>query len=182
MNRLIKTIIGLILCFAVVFSAIHIAKAVYPKDYEIYVLKYSKEFNVSEDLIYAIIKTESNFNSGAKSAKDAFGLMQIIEPTGEWIAETLGFDDFYKEMLFDPETNIKMGTYYISYLLKMYENDEKCALCAYNAGYKKVDSWLLNEKYSKDEKKLNVVPYPETEKYVNQVLNNKKIYAYLYRK
>ena len=181
MNRLIKTLVCLIVAIAVVFSAVHIAKIVYPKDYEDYVLKYSEEFNVSKDLIYAIIKTESNFNADAKSAKDAIGLMQIIGPTGEWIAETLGFDDFYEDILFDPETNIKMGTYYISYLLKMYENDEKCALCAYNAGYKNVDSWLSNEKYSKDEKKLEVVPYPETEKYVNQVLNNKKIYAYLYR-
>ncbi len=181
MNRLIKTLVCLIVAIAVVFSAVHIAKIVYPKDYEYYVLKYSEEFNVSKDLIYAIIKTESNFNADAKSAKDAIGLMQIIGPTGEWIAETLGFDDFYEDILFDPETNIKMGTYYISYLLKMYENDEKCALCAYNAGYKNVDSWLSNEKYSKDEKKLEVVPYPETEKYVNQVLNNKKIYAYLYR-
>ena len=102
-----------------------------------------------------------------------------MRPTGEWIAEQWG-EPFSPASLSDPETNIRMGCFYISYLLDMYEGNETCALAAYNAGYANVNSWLRHEKYSKDGKTLTLIPYPETAQYVNRVKNNEKIYDRLY--
>ena len=152
---------------------------VYPVAYEETVKRYAEEYNVDEELIYAVIKAESNFKEKAVSGKSAKGLMQIMEPTAEWIAAKIS-DPALSAELQDPETNIRMGTYYISYLLDMYGGDKKCALSAYNAGHANVDSWLLTEKNSKDGKTLERIPFPETEKYVNLVLKNEKIYHYLY--
>ena len=152
---------------------------VYPIAYEDIVTEYAKEYGVEEELIYAVIKAESNFKEDAVSKKNATGLMQIMEPTAEWIASKISGPDLSSELQ-DPKTNIQMGTYYLSYLLDMYEGDKKCALSAYNAGYANVDSWLLTEKNSKDGEKLDRIPFPETEKYVNLVLKNEKIYHYLY--
>lgn len=176
-----KRLFIIILTIIIAFSVIHkIAKVVYPQGHKEYVEIYSEKYDVSKTLIYGMIKAESNFDNEAVSNKNASGLMQIMEPTGEWVAQKLGIADFEYEMLSDPETNIEMGCFYISYLLDMYDGNKKCALSAYNAGHANVDSWLLNEKYSYDGKTLNVIPYPETEKYVNVVMQNEKIYEYLY--
>lgn len=180
MNKFIKIVLVLFGFLLLYFGAVKIAKVEYPIAHEQYVEKYAREYGLSEGFVYAIIKAESNFSHEAVSGKEASGLMQIMEPTGEWIAQKLGMKDYTKESLFDPETNIEMGCYYISYLLDMYGGDKKCALAAYNAGHANVDQWLQNKKYSKDGESLDNIPYPETEKYVNLVLKNEKIYHYLY--
>lgn len=181
MNK-IKKIIFILLCFLLVFFVLgKIAKLLYPVEHEEFVSKYSEKFDISNNLVYAVIKAESNFKHEAESGKNASGLMQIMAPTGSWIADKLGIQNFSRELLYVPEINIEMGCYYLSYLLDMYDGDRKCALAAYNAGYSNVDSWLLNKKYSKDGKTLEVIPFPETEKYVNQVLKNEQIYKFLYK-
>ena len=167
--------------YLIFWSGVSIAKKVYPVKHKVYVEKYAKEYDLDKNLVYAVIKAESNFAHDAVSGKEAQGLMQIMGTTGEWISEKIGISDFTQDELKDPKTNIEMGTFYISYLLKMYNGNEKNALCAYNAGHAKVDSWLKNKKYSHDGETLNVIPYPETEKYVNLVLMNKKIYDFLYK-
>ena len=180
MKKIKRLFIIILIVLAAFFCINKIAEKIYPLGHKDYVENYALKYDVPEMLVYGIIKAESNFNHNAVSNKNASGLMQIMEPTGEWIAEKLGITDFDAEMLSDPETNIEMGCFYISYLLDMYDGDRKCALSAYNAGYANVNSWLLNKKYSYDGETLNVIPYPETEKYVNIVMQNEKIYEFLY--
>lgn len=181
MNKFVKILIIVLSLLLLYLAAMKFARIEYPVGHEAYVEQYAEEYGLSENFVYAIIKAESNFNHQAKSGKNASGLMQIMEPTGEWIADRLGMKDYSKDALSDPETNIEMGCFYISYLLDMYGGDKKCALAAYNAGHANVDSWLLSKKYSKDGKTLDNIPYPETEKYVNLVLKNEKIYNCLYK-
>ena len=146
----------------------------YPNNYVLSVKKYAKMYDVPQELVFSVIKAESNFDKNAKSLKGAIGLMQIMEPTGEWVAQKIKMDGFYKELLYDPDVNIEIGCFYLSYLLDLYKNDEKCALAAYNAGPANVDKWL------KDEKTLDKIPFPETEEYVKKVTKNIKIYDFLY--
>jgi len=179
-----KLRVFLVFILIIVISAglfFSVVKAVFPLKYENYIKRYSSEYKIDPYLIMGIIKAESNFEHDAVSSKNASGLMQITKSTAEWIADELGIIDFqYERDISSPQINIKMGCFYIDYLLSMYSGREKCALAAYNAGFNNVDSWLLNDKWSKDGINLDKIPFPETEKYVGKISNYKKIYEFFY--
>lgn len=89
--------------------------------YSEYVTKYSEEYNVDQLLVYAVIKAESNFDESVVSNSNAKGLMQIMDATADEVASNIMTDrTFETDMLFDAETNIKIGTKYLSELLKKY--------------------------------------------------------------
>lgn len=172
-------IFGLII-FGIVFGSKAVLKCVYPIKYEELVEKNSKEYAVEKELIYAIIKCESGFDENAKSHAGACGLMQITPETFEWVCryqaknKDLKSDDIHK-----PETNIKIGTLFISTLIKKYKN-EVLALCAYNAGTNAADRWLRENKEFKKSADTEHIPYPETKEYVKRVQRAKKMYKKLY--
>ena len=134
------------------------------------VTMYSFKYNVDANLILAVIKAESNYNENALSNKGAIGLMQIMPSTGEYISLKLN-ENFNENMLFSTETNIKYGTYYLSYLINKF-NSIDLVIAAYNAGEGNVLYWL--SKYSVDGEKLDKIPFKETENYLSKV---KKYYS-----
>ena len=93
-----------------------IMKKIYVTEYSEYVEKYSNEYNVDKYLIYATIKAESNFNKNAQSKKGAKGLMQLLESTGQEIANGMNIS-INNDDLFDANINIMLGTKYISRLM-----------------------------------------------------------------
>ncbi len=180
-SRILIGIIALVI-FAVAAILIipYIKKDLYPREYSEYVTLYSKEYNVPEPLIYAVIHSESNFNEDAVSSAGAVGLMQLMPDTFQWIAKRIDMD-LENSDITDPETNIKCGTYYLGYLYQRFENWETC-LAAYNAGPNKVSNWLSDSRYSDDEKSLKNIPITETRNYVNRVSAAEKEYVKLYYK
>lgn len=91
-----------------------IMKKMYPKEYSEYVYTYSEKNNVDPLLIFAIIKAESNFDSDVVSHSNAMGLMQLLEKTASEVMVNQIEEEFSKDMLFDPEENIKIGTKYFA--------------------------------------------------------------------
>ena len=152
-------------------------KITYKKDYSEYVSKYSEEYNVEEDLIYAIIKAESNFDPNAQSNKDAQGLMQLMYSTAEEIADKINIS-LTEDNILDPEININLGTNYISSLLNKYDCVE-IALAAYNAGSGNVDKWIENGVIQSDGSDIENIPYKETNTYVRKVMRDYNIYLQL---
>ena len=150
----------------------------YPKTYFEHVEKYSKEYGVPEYIIYSTIKVESNFNSGALSEKGAVGLMQITPDTFEWIQMLLR-EELADGLLYDPETNIKYGTYLLSYLYDEFGNWETVH-AAYNAGMSRVKEWLRDERYSAEDNKLKNIPFEETREYVKKIADAATEYKKLY--
>lgn len=144
----------------------------YPLKYEYFILNSSAQFNVEPSLIASIINSESSFKKDSVSSKGAVGLMQIMPSTASMVAKQLKLSEYD---LFDEQTNIKIGTYYLSTLLS-YFDDLNVAICAYNAGPTRVKSWLQNEQFSTDGKTLVNIPYVETQKYLANVLKNIKFY------
>lgn len=152
----------------------------YPLKYEDEIKEASEKYNVDETLIYAIIKTESNFNPDAESSAGARGLMQIMPETFEWIQTYYTDDDNYTaDDLYNYKVNIDYGTHLLSILLDMYE-DRNTAICAYNAGVGRVDGWLEDLRYSDDGITLNDIPIEETKNYIEKVRTNENAYIKLY--
>lgn len=160
-----------------------IKKIQYPKKYSLIVEKYSELYDVEEELVYAVIRTESHFDPDSESGAGAKGLMQITPECFDFLQNIIPDDDKNYEVsdLYDPEINIKFGTYFLSYLLDRYDNVENTAVAAYNAGFGAVDSWLSDPECSSDGKILSTILYSETENYVIKVENAKKMYIEIYK-
>lgn len=149
----------------------------YPLKYRAEIISSANEFNVDASLVAGMINAESSFDKTAKSNAGAIGLMQLMPSTARWCSLMLGIS-FYDEMLYLPKVNIRLGTYYISYLINKFKNVDT-AICAYNAGEGVVRSWLNNEKYSNDKNSLLKIPYRETREYLKKVSTSARIYRYI---
>lgn len=119
------------------------------KLYDPIIKAYSLRYKVPADLIHSIIKAESDYDSRALSVKGAAGLMQLMPDT----ASQYGVRD-----RFDPEDNIKGGIQYLRDLCKLFNNDTKFVLAAYNAGQNAISKFG------------GIPPYPETREYIRRVM------------
>lgn len=176
-NRL--KIIFILILFSVVFIGFNfkfVERIFYPRKYNEYVQKYSKEYRIDENLVYSVIKAESKFIPDAQSHKGAKGLMQISDTTAKWAEREIGIDS---KKIFEPETNIKTGCWYLSRLYKEFGKRD-LVIAAYNGGSGNVRSWLKDEEYSKDGKNLHNMPFDETSEYVDKVNKNYKMYNKIY--
>lgn len=154
-------------------------KKIYVKEYSESVEKYSKQNNLDPNLVYAIIKAESNFNENAVSSSGAVGLMQLMDKTANEVADKLDIPNYNIDMLYKTDDNIKLGTKYYSILYEKYGNNA-VALMAYNAGGGNVDRWIQNGIIKKDGSDAENIPYKETNNYVRKILRDYEIYKELY--
>lgn len=166
---------------AIVFSVFLVSYGVscyyayfYPLQHKESIVFYAEKYDVEPELIASIINVESGFKANAKSNKGAIGLMQVLPSTAEWVSQQLGID-YAKIDLFDVNTNLQIGSYYFSYLLHYYE-DQKLAICAYNAGLGNVNRWRGLSLITEENGEIKNIPFKETENYLNSVLKNLKYY------
>ena len=155
-----------------------IERLIYPKNFSEYVIKYSEKYAVPSDLVFAIIKAESNFKSDAVSHVGAIGLMQIMPSTCEWLAKYHLGENGSALSLYDPETNIRYGVYYLQYLFSRFGSWEK-AIIAYNWGEGNLSSFLEDNEYV--EGKYRTIPVKETRNYVSKVVRFWNKYDELYK-
>lgn len=166
--------------FILINNSTTMIRMAYPVKYSETVELYSKKFGVDPNLVYAVIKAESNFTADAVSKKQAVGLMQITKTTGAWGARTLKLDNYSFDSLYDPEINIMIGCWYLSTLMQEFDNDLQLVLTAYNAGSGNVNQWLVDKRYSGDGGSLSDIPFNETHKYVKKVNEYYGVYKKLY--
>lgn len=155
---------------------------IYPKKYTELVEQYAAQYQVDENLIYAVIKTESGFQPDAVSENNAKGLMQITEDTFHWIGTKLDGNEseqYVHDDLFRPEVNLQYGVFLLSYLIEEF-GDYRVVLSAYHAGRGAANQWLQNQEYSSDGRTLQVIPYADTDHYVKKVMKNYQNYQKLY--
>ena len=157
-------------------------RAQHPLEYADWIVQYAMEQDLDPALVSAVILCESSYNPQAVSRLGARGLMQLMEDTAGWIAHKLDEDDasYTFDRLFEPETNIRFGTWYLGYLSRRFGGDATKIVCAYHAGQGNVDAWLKNPEYSSDGVTLDVIPTSDTAAYASRVLRARDVYRKYY--
>src|SRR5215510_13648514 len=140
----------------------------------------AQERELDPYLILGLIRQESLFDLQARSPAAAQGLMQLLPSTASRVAKQIGISPPSNEQLFQPETNLALGTQYLRDLLQHYSNDWFKAIAAYNAGEAAVDRWEKEILTDDAEEFVERIPYLETRGYVKLVLRNHRIYKRLY--
>ena len=183
--RLIAAIAALVLALAaltlwiVVDRAPEVVMQRYPMEYESTIRLCARLNDIPPAYVASVILAESSYDPQAVSSVNAQGLMQLLPSTAEWIAGKLG-ETYAEGSLFDPETNIRYGCWYLGFLMQRYGGDMRLASSAYHAGQGTVDKWLQNPEYAPDGVHLAVIPYDTTDTYVQRVLKYYEKYAELY--
>lgn len=164
MKNKILSIVGAAICFLfLLFVALDL---LFPIRYYGIVKKYCKEYNVEPSVVLAVIWTESKFRPEAVSSAGACGLMQLMPSTAKWLAFKLDCE-YGDDKLFEPEYNIMMGIYYLSYLKTKFTGDY--VLAAYNAGEGNADKWIASG---------GTIKFSETREYIDKVNTVKRIYKF----
>jgi len=130
-----------------------------------------------EDLLIALIRQESAFNPHARSQVGALGLMQLMPQTVRLFEKRMS-----KQKLYDPESNVRIGSRYFEKLLEYYQGNASLALAAYNAGLNHVDRWQARYPFNDPVLFLDLIPFKETRNYVAFIGRNYFWYKMLYSK
>ncbi len=175
----LRSLLIVLLTFCVLYFSVGegktvILKKIYPIEYAQQVEKYAEEFSLDKNLVYAVIKVESNFNPDAVSVVEAKGLMQLMDETAEECNRLGRFGYNIPGDIYSPDCNIRLGCSYISRLFDKY-GDMRLAVAAYNAGVGNVDKWLV------EDAGLENIPYKETRNYVKKVFDAFEQYNRLYK-
>lgn len=172
-RKITITIISIILITAGILGYLYFPKifgsVIYPLEYKDFIIKSANDNNLDPSLVAGIIYTESHFNPKATSRVGAKGLMQLMPATAKSISSQLE----EKEMgdLFDPQTNIRYGSYYIAQKISEFNGNVDAALAAYNGGSSVGNRYLTSREAS--------IPR-ETQGFIKKVNAAKDEYAKLY--
>jgi soluble lytic murein transglycosylase len=162
--------LGAIAAYAVIDKPAWYTRLRYPLQYEHIISSHSQNYEIDGALLAAVIYTESKFDPEAESKSGALGLMQLLPTTADGIATFTGGTEFETDDLYDPELNVRYGSFYLKRLLDRY-GELELALAAYNAGQATVDGWI-DEQVG--------IQYPETRAYVDDIVRISEIYRRSY--
>jgi soluble lytic murein transglycosylase len=127
-------------------------------------------------LVASLIRQESEFNPAAVSKANACGLMQLLPSVGRSLARQEGISHFENFQLFDPATNIRLGTRYLRQTLDKFGGVTEYALAAYDAGDGRVVDWKAAGPYQGIDEFVESIPFTETREYVEAILRNRETY------
>ncbi|WP_429368966.1 lytic transglycosylase domain-containing protein [Paenibacillus sp. DS2015] len=153
----------------------------YPISYKEEIIEQAEMYEVDPFLIAAIIRAESNFKPGKESKKGALGIMQLMPDTAKWAMEMAKLPDVSLDRIkHEVRPNIQLGTWYISFLSKQFDNNRTLAIAAYNAGQGNVRSWMDKGLWDGQEETIKEIPIGETRHYVQRVLYYYEKYTDIY--
>jgi soluble lytic murein transglycosylase len=141
--------------------------------------------NVDPLLVHSLVREESRYNPMATSHSNALGLMQLLPNTAFGIASKAGATIHDTQDVYVPANKIKLGTYYISYVLNRFDGNALAAVASYNGGPNAVASWLKKFKES-GQSDFDVfvedIPLKEPRDYVRKVFGAYWNYEDIYGK
>ncbi|RUM92135.1 MAG: lytic murein transglycosylase [Thiomicrospira sp.] len=154
----------------------------FPTPYKQPVLQAANKNTIDPAWVYGVIRRESAFSPNISSAVGAVGLMQLMPKTARYIGRKMGFNKRQYTRLTSPESNIKLGSAYLSYLHKKYNGSRVLATAAYNAGPHRVDQWIPEDTVMAADQWIETIPFSETRAYVKAVLEYTTIFKSMLNK
>lgn len=165
----------------------------FPRFYKAQVEEACDKNKIPQYLMYALVRSESFFDSKVTSQAGAAGLTQLMKTTADDEARKAKLDDYD---IYDAETNLNFGAHYLSNLIeRVPENNELLALFAYNAGLTHVRNWISSAKKDWIEATgnasrgpcgipidlfLETLPFSETRGYGRKLVSAAALYGWLY--
>jgi soluble lytic murein transglycosylase len=149
----------------------------FPFAYEKDIFQYAAREKINPLLVISVMRKESTFDPEIDSRVGAVGLMQIVPPTADWVAQQIDLPNY---VLTEPKDNIKIGTWYLAHNHHRYDNNSLLAIASYNAGTGNVNQWLNLYNVRDSDRFVAQIPFPETQDYVEGVFGNYWNYLRLY--
>ena len=181
--RRLAVLLVLAVCAALLLPSLwkRAERMLYPRKYEALVERWADTYDLDPLLVDAFIRTESGFDPQATSTVDARGLMQMTEETFIWLRSKIAPDEgLLFANLYDPETSIRFGCYYLHLCMERYNGDVATAAAAYHSGWGTVDALLQMEEHSADGETLQGFPYNQMNHYVKKITSCYARYQRIY--
>lgn len=150
----------------------------FPLNYQDSILASAKKNYLDPAIIYAVIRQESSFMQHSHSSAGAIGLMQLMPQTAAFIAKEAHEKINNREQLFNPELNIRLGSFYLKKMRDKYKNRPILFLAAYNAGYPQANYWQRTRQTDQIDIWIETLPWAETRDYIKNVIAYYVIYQY----
>lgn len=165
-------------------------RTVFPKPLEDVVRFEAQKNDLHPLLVYSLIRQESAFLIGATSRSQAKGLMQLIPPTANEVAQDLKIKNFNSDQMYHPMVNLKFGTHYLAKVIRQFGGNVSVGLAAYNAGPHRLKKFfegrgevenpaLLSQEDPWSDLWIEELPWLETNLYVKSILRNRVVYQLL---
>ena len=181
--RRLAVLLVFVVCAALLLPGLwkRAERMLYPRKYEALVEQWADTYDLDPLLVDAFIRTESGFDPQATSTVDARGLMQMTEETFIWLRSKIAPDEgLLFANLYDPETSIRFGCYYLHLCMERYNGDVATAAAAYHSGWGTVDALLQMEEHSADGETLQGFPYSQMNHYVKKITSCYARYQRIY--
>jgi soluble lytic murein transglycosylase len=178
--RIMKSFSGDYLSLPLENAAPKFWQTLFPLPYKDELFRNARARGLDPYYVAALIRQESEFNPGAKSGSNAYGLMQLIPSTGRLMGRQTGIPSLRTSMLLNPGINIRLGTQYLRVQLDNWGGNWFQTLAAYNAGPTHVREWLMWGTYREPAEFVESIPFTETREYVQAVLRNADLYREIY--
>lgn len=152
-------------------------EARYPLLFREPIQAWARDRQLNPLMVISLIRQESRFETKIESVAGALGLMQVLPETADWIADQTDIGDY---TMTDPNDNIELGTWYLDYTHREYDNNSLFAIASYNAGPGNVADWIDRFGYRDPDLFIEQIPFPETKGYVESVFGNYWNYLRIY--
>jgi soluble lytic murein transglycosylase len=153
---------------------------VYPTYYSEIVEQEASEQDIGPLFVYALLRQESLFEGYATSFAAAHGLMQVIPPTGAYIADALDWPPGYETVdLYRPMVSVRFGVWYLAEQLELLDGNLFAAMAAYNGGPGNALRWW-NLAGGDQDLFVELIAFEETWRYVRLIYEHYNAYALLY--
>ena len=161
---------------------VELYRRLYPLYYTDLLQKHTTRYEIDPLFVAAMIREESRYNADAVSYAGAIGLMQIMPANGPEFASRLKIPRFNTKMLYNPDINIQMGSWYMKSLMNQFDNNHALVAGAYNGGPGRMRRWIKAKQIPDLDEFIEDIGIDQTRRHIKKVIDSYIIYQQLYPK